>query len=162
MKVPVELPHTGVRDNSVLLFGEGLSRIARHGLTCICVEGIQKELDNDASKKKKRRRGRPTSAMGHLAIMLGVHADSVRRWLDLDLAQACDWNTTLLAEVAYGYDPEGVVKIVQEDLDRRKKIRDAWFKEMDPNYPAPPYVENNHLRPYVPLLKGRPEKEGPE
>lgn len=141
-----ELTSRGVRDYSGLSFGEGLSRIARHELTLLCINCIHKELN--PSDGKKRRRGRPTSPMGTLAIKLGVHTDSVKRWMDISQAQACDFNTTRLAEIAYRYDPEGVVRIIREDLARRKRTIDAWFKEIEANYPAPPYVENSHPRPY--------------
>lgn len=143
-----ELSRRGVRDYSALSFGEGLSRIARHEITLLCIKCIHKELSKNPKRGKGRGRGRPHSAMGLLAIRMGVHIDTIKRWADISQPQACDFNTTKLAEIAYKCDPQRLVRIINQDLDRRQKTIEKWFKEVESNYPAPPYVVNRPPHPY--------------
>lgn len=143
-----ELNGRGVRDYSELSFGESLSKVARHQLACLCIKSIRDELGHNPKRGKGKGRGRPHSPMGILAIKMAVHIDSVKRWMDLEEIQASDYNATRLAEMAFKYSPEGVVRILQEDIARRRETMNKWLTEAQSNNPASPYMVNSRPCPY--------------
>lgn len=137
-----ELNGRGLRHHSELGFGESLSKLARHELAILCLEGLRLELSREPLSNKSRGRGRPTSAIGVLAQRMAVHYDSVRRWTNIQEVQSSDYNAERLAEIAYHYNPKKVERILSEDISRRRETMDKWLREAESNYSVNPYVEN--------------------
>ena len=137
-----ELNGGGLRHYSELGFGESLSKIARHELALLCLKAVRDELDHKPIQNKSRGRGRPKSQIGVLALRMGVHPDSVKRWMRLKEVQASDMNTEKLATMAFKYSPEKVVQILKEDIARRQETMDVWLTETEASNPIRPYAEN--------------------
>lgn len=137
-----DLPRMGMPQYSELGFGESLSKVARHELAILCLEGIRLELSRKPIPNKSRGRGRPTSPLGVLAKLMDVSPDSVRRWTNLREIQASDFNATRLAEMAYAFDRVGVEKILSGDIARHRETMDKWLKEAESNYGVSPYFKN--------------------
>lgn len=147
-----ELNGKGLPQYSELGFGEALSKVARHELAILCLEGIRLELSNRPIRVKSRGRGRPPSPIGILALRMGVHPDSVRRWTALREVQASDYNSEKLAIMAYKYSPEGVARILRKDVGRYRETMEAWLRQAEANYAVSPYPINSGevFCPYCP------------
>lgn len=132
-----------VRDmNLELGFGESLSKIGRHELAILVLEGIRLELSREPKHNRSRGKGRPYSPIGILALRMGVHRHSVRRWTDIREVQASDYNAERLAIMAYEFDPPALAKILRADLDRRQMAMDSWLNEIRSDYGLSPCIVN--------------------
>ena len=140
-----DLPRKGLPQYSELGFGESLSKVARHELAILCLEGIRLELSRKPIPNKSKGRGRPPSPVGVLAQRMEVHPDSVRRWMDLREIQASDYNSEKLAVMAVKFNLEGVTRILQEDLDRYQETMAGWLKRAASNNTVSPYAENTEV-----------------
>lgn len=62
--------------------------------------------------------------------------------------QASDFNSEKLAALAVKFSPEGVEKILREELVRRRETMDKWLRQADSKYRASPYDVNSKPCPY--------------
>ena len=127
------LSSKGLPTYSDLGFGESLTKFGRHKLCLLCLEAIRDELSRKPIPNKSRGRGRPLSPASILAMRMKVHPDSIRRWTNLREAQASDGNTEKLAAMAVKFSPEGVTRILREDLDRYRETMEGWLNRVAPN-----------------------------
>ena len=93
-----------------------MSRLCRHKLAIVCVEGYAEVLSRQESR---------ASPIQAFADDMGVTYRTVQRWIDADSIQSCNANADRIVEVALRLNPEKARKMLVADLRwHREQLRD--------------------------------------